>query len=383
MRIKKNLYLLLVAFFSITQVNAQSSEPVTNITIQAMAGLRFNLARFNVKPGSGVKITVTNMDDMSHNFLITKPGSRLEVVNEALKLEEKGPQMNYIPQSSSVLWSVPVLSPNQTQSISFTAPTQTGAYPYVCTYPGHGFVMYGVMYVTADGKMPPMKDDPNIPPSRKEDKDPNEVANMDMHTMHHSEKAAPAHPYELVPPYLYRTFMEDASPAAIAVSLPKDLSYCWDAGTCRLRYAWYGGFIDNAVLWKGHSDGYAKILGTVFYRDKSTYPLHIGKVEELPSVDFKGYRLVNRYPEFHYTVNGTDVYELIQPKEDGNGLIRNFRIPNAAKPVWFLSNPGDASIEYAVSAGKWENGVLKLTAQQAREFSVTMTNYSLVYGRKK
>ncbi|HEY0666978.1 MAG TPA: plastocyanin/azurin family copper-binding protein [Sphingobacteriaceae bacterium] len=381
MHIKKKLYLLLVVFLSITKVNAQSEE--TAITIQAVAGLQFDIARFNVKPGSKVKITLVNMDDMSHNFLITKPGARLDIVNEALKLEEKGPQMNYIPKSSKVLWSIPVLSPNQSQSITFTAPGETGAYPYVCTYPGHGFVMYGVMYVSNDGKMPAMKADPNIPPSRQDDKDPEAPVKNETHGAHHPEKPAAHHPYELVPPYLYRIFMEDASPASIAVRLPGDLNYCWDAGSCKLRYAWAGGFVDNAVLWKGHKDANAKILGTVFYRDQSIYPLRIGKSESIPTVDYKGYKLVNRYPEFHYTVNGIDVYELILPKEDGTGLIRKFKIPEAGRPVWFVSNKEEGSHEFTASTGKWENGMLKLTAQQAREFTITMTNYSLVYSRKK
>jgi plastocyanin len=381
MLIKKKLQLLFAAFLLTHQVNAQSEE-TTDITIQAAAGLQFDIARFNVKPGSKVKITVVNMDDMSHNFLITKPGSRLEIVNEALKLEEKGPLMDYIPNSPKVLWSIPVLSPNQTASITFNAPTQTGAYPYVCTYPGHGFVMYGVMYVSNDSKMPPMKEDPNIPPTRQQDSDTNATIKNDVHSGHRQEKVIPSHPYELVAPYLYRIFMEDASPAAIAVRLPQDLSYCWDAGTCRLRYAWTGGFIDNTILWKGHKNANANILGTIFYREQSTYPLRIGELEDIPVVKFKGYRLVNRYPEFHYTVNGYNVYELILPKEDGTGLIRTFRVPDIVKAVWFISNTDKGSTEFTASAGKWENSKLKLTPQEARQFTVTMTNYSLVYTKK-
>ena len=372
----------MIALVITSGIYGQSAAPATTIAIQALAGLQFDIVRFTVKPGSKVTVTLTNMDDMSHNFLITKPGARLEVVNEALKLEENGPQLNYIPKSSKVLWSIPVLSPNQSKSVTFMAPDEPGAYPYVCTYPGHGFVMYGVMYVSNDGKMPPMKTDPNIPPSRQDDKDPSEPVKTQNHSDHQPEKTAAAHPYELVPPYLYRIFMEDASPAAIAVRLPGEISYCWDAGTCRLRYAWAGGFIDNSLLWKGHKDGNAKILGAIFYRDQSSYPLKIGKSDVIPAVDYKGYRLVNRYPEFHYTVNGNDVYELIQPKDDGTGLIRIFRIPNVTKPVSFLSSNGDGSTEITSSAGKWENGILKLSAGEARQFTVTTTSYSLVYSRK-
>lgn len=378
---KQKWFLLLMVFFSISRINAQ---PVTNIAIKAIAGLQFDIARFTVKPGSQVKITLTNSDDMSHNFLITKPGSRLKVVDEALKLEEKGPQMNYIPESPNVLWSIPVLSPEQSRSITFTAPKVAGAYPYVCTYPGHGYIMYGVMYVSADGKMPPMKTDPNIPPSRQQDPDPAEAAKKkDVHKEHLPKKAALEHPYELKAPYLYRTFMEDASPAAIAVRLTDNLSYCWDAGSCRLRYAWSGGFIDNTVLWKGHKDANAEILGTIFYRDQSVYPLRIGMPDSIPVVDYKGYRLVDDYPEFHYTVSGTDVYELVLPKEDGNGLVRTFRIPDAGDTVWFVTGAMEESAEFTSSAGEWDTGKLALSPQQAREFTVTMTNYSLVYSRKK
>lgn len=376
-----NLFLFVFLFHLQLSAN-QLNDSVTNISIKAIAGMQFDLVRFNVKPGAKVKLVFSNADDMSHNLLITKPGTRMAVINAVLKLEEKGPQLNYIPQSSDVLWSVPVLSPDQSQSIVFKAPSQPGAYPYVCTYPGHGFIMYGVMYVTSDGKMPDMKNDPNIPPSRQQDQDKALPSQKDNHASHTSAKNT-LHPYEPVAPYLYRIFMEDAGPAAIAVRLPKDLSYCWDAGTCRLRYAWSGGFVDNTLVWKGHTDANAKILGTVFYRDQTGYPLRIGTREGNPEVEYKGYRLINRYPEFHYTVDGKDVYELILPKEDGNGLKRSFRIPEAGGPVWFLTNQDDGSAEYEVSAGTMENGILKLSAEQAREFSVTMTNYSLVYARKR
>ena len=134
-----------------------------------MIGLQYDVVRFKVKPGSKVKITLNNISDMSHNLLITKPGTRENVVNTALKLAEKGPQMDYIPEIDEVLWSIPVISPGQTKSVSFTAPAQSGVYPYVCTYPGHGFVMYGAMYVTPDETLPDIRNDLNIPESRRQD----------------------------------------------------------------------------------------------------------------------------------------------------------------------------------------------------------------------
>lgn len=376
----KTLFYFLTCFLCFQQVQAQNS--VTTININAQSGMQFDLVRFSVKPNEQIRIVLSNIDDMTHNFLITKPGKRLDIVNAALKLDERGPQLNYIPPSPDVLWSVPVIPANQSASLSFTSPSQPGAYPYVCTIPGHGFIMYGVMYVSKEGNMPDIAADLNIPPSRRVEKPVNVNSNTAHLNLDKSDTQA-QHPYESLAPYLYRIFMEDAGPAAIAVSLPNDLSYCWDAGACRLRYAWSGGFVDNTQIWKGHANVNAKIIGTVFYRENTPYPILTGKADQDPVIEFRGYTLVNKYPEFHYTINGIDVFELIIPRDDGKGLIRKFRIPEARDTVWFTSNAGSASIVYEVSAGNWINGKLKLSPEQAKDFSITMINYSLVYNNRK
>ena len=350
---------------------SQSEDSLTTVSLHAIPGLQYDLVQFKVKPGARVKIVFTNRDDMSHNLVITKPAARLLVVNAALKLEEKGPAMDYIPVSSDVLWSIPVVSPGKEKSIVFTAPTKLGAYPYVCTFPGHGFVMYGVMYVTADEHLPDLANDLNIPPTRRQ-ANSTDSSGVDKNHALHAAKTVPAHPYEPTPPYLYRVYMEDASPAAIAVNLPHELSYCWDAGTCQLRYAWQGGFVDNTAVWKGKPNAVAKILGPVFFRQTTIHPLRIGSPEEIPLTAFRGYQLINRYPEFHYTLDGIDVYELIQSKADGTGIVRTFRVPHAAKSVWLYIHPEDG-MKYECSLGKWEKNRLMLSPSQAREFSVVMT----------
>jgi hypothetical protein len=232
--------------------------------------------------------------------------------------------------------------------------------------------MYGVMYVTMDEKLPDIENDLNIPPTRREVNSAGTVEESNDHASH-SAKAKSPHPYEPTAPYLYRVYMEDASPAAIAVNLPHELSYCWDAGTCLLRYAWQGGFIDNSGVWKGqHKNAVAKIIGTIFFREMTTHPLRMGRPEEIPVAAYKGYRLINRYPEFHYSLNGIDVYELIQSKEDGQGLVRTFRIPGAGKTVWLYVHPEDG-VKYESRLGKWEKNRLTLSAGEAQEFTIVMT----------
>ncbi|HEY0668411.1 MAG TPA: plastocyanin/azurin family copper-binding protein [Sphingobacteriaceae bacterium] len=364
---KKYLLLTVILLISVhSKVLPQIEDKPVVISLKAITGLQYDLARFSVKPGAKVKLILTNSDDMPHNLLFTKPGTRQEVVDAALKLGEKGLELNYKPDLPSVLWSIPVLAPGESKTITFTAPEKTGVYPYVCTYPGHGFVMYGAMYVTKD-EMPPLHKDLNVPPNRRDD-----YSNKNTEHGHTDHTPAPAHPYKETPPYLYRTFTDGSGPATIAVRLPGNLSYFWDAGTCRLRYATEGDFLNMKELWAGHRQAVAKDLGTVFFRDKTRHPFRIGAMETIPDVKFKGYRLLDRYPEFHYILNGLHVYELIKEKPDGTGLIRSFRIPDADRPVKFLFSPDDG-VRYTFSSGKRSQNTVELTPAEAKQFTITMT----------
>ena len=91
---------LLLVFFILGHAEsfAQAEEETEReIEIRAIAGLKFDLTRIKVKPGERIKLTLTNADEMDHNLVITKPGSRKEVVDAAHKLGENGPRQNYIP----------------------------------------------------------------------------------------------------------------------------------------------------------------------------------------------------------------------------------------------------------------------------------------------
>lgn len=354
------LFLLLMSCFA-----AAAQDAPGKIAITTLPGLQFDKVQFAVKPGAAVELTFTNSDDMSHNLLIVRPGKRATVVEAAMALAEKGPEMGYIPKSKDILWHIPVISPGEKRTLSFTAPSAAGAYPFVCTYPGHGFVMYGVMHVSPTLAMPSPDKDPDVPDSRKGTGD-------NQHAGHqHGEPRL--HPYELKPPYMYRAFMEESGLASIAVRLPHELAFCWDAEACKLRYAWSGGFLDTKDFWHGHKNAYPKILGEVFYRDKEAYPLRIGNRDLVPTVVFKGYRMTDRYPEFLYTVNGLEVRELIREKSDGSGLERRFRVPNRLEPVWFLYGENDG-MQYSSSAGKADTErSVSLSPAEAGEFTITMT----------
>ena len=209
-----------------------------NIIIKAISGLQYDQVRLVVKPGETVSITLMNTDEMAHNMLITQPGQREAVVALAAAMEEQGPAKGYVPETDKVLAAIPVLKPGEQQSMVFKAPEQEGVFPYVCTYPGHGLVMYGALYVT-NSPLPPLATDLNVPPRRREAEDTNEAKES-------------GHPWPSILPTMYRTFMPESGPASIAVGMMGNVSYCWDATQCRLRYA------GKVVFWTLPATGRAK-----------------------------------------------------------------------------------------------------------------------------
>ena len=105
-----------------------------------------------VRAGKPVEFIFENTDLMPHNLVITQPGAMAEIgqMAEDTAQDPAAARRHYVPQSSQVLLSSILLQPRQSQKLSFTAPSEPGVYPYVCTYPGHWRRMYGALYVVED-----------------------------------------------------------------------------------------------------------------------------------------------------------------------------------------------------------------------------------------
>ncbi len=335
-----------------------SQQPKKEISIKAISGLQYDVVRFTIKPGETVSLTLINTDEMTHNMIITLPNQREEIVVLAGKLSAQGPEKNYIPESEKILAAIPLLGPGEKKTIEFTAPEKEGVYPYVCTYPGHGAVMYGAMYVT-NNALPPLSADLNVPPVRRAN--PGNEAPEE-----------PAHPWPARLPAMYRTFMPDCGPAGIAVGMQGDVSYCWDAGQCRLRYAWKGGFVDMKRNWSGKGKELADIVGVVFYRDSTEFPIRIGDKNHIPKPEFHGYSMENRYPTFKYSLDDVVVTERIEPIPEQAGFRRTFTFEHVTQPLWFVWKE-DKSIDLVVDRGNWAGNYLKLSPEEAREFTITIT----------
>ena len=187
------------------------------------------------------------------------------------------------------------------------------------------------------------------------------------------EASGSGHPYPIELPEVYRTFMPESSPASIAIGLPGGQSYCFDAGVSYMRYAWQGGYIDNTEHWDGNGNAFTDLVGDVYYRNQVGFPLRFGEAEEVPEVEFEGYRLLEGgYPEFRYTAGGVQVRELVKPHPEENGLVRTFKVSSVEDPLWFATGGDEAGVDFEASAGTWEGDMLRLTPEEAKNFTVTM-----------
>lgn len=324
----------------------QAAEPAVSkeITIKAISGLQYDVKRFAIEPGASVSIRFINDDatDMPHNLVFTKPGKRMDVVNAAMAMGADAIATGFVPPGPDVIASIPEVKPHAEAKLTFTAPKEPGIYPYVCTYPGHGLIMFGDLYVGVS--MPTEK-----PVAEKEPGNP--------------------HAYPLTRPYLYRLFMPDSNPASVAIMLPGELNLCWDAAACRPRYLWRGAGVDISAYWKGNGSGRVKLVGDKVWSAGSEIPLRLSK-NKAPVVAFNGYALMQGYPEFRYTIDGVAVKELVKEHEGGKGLISSF-VVDSDKPLYYVVDPAQNAL-FSSSVGAFADGTLSVPAKQGRSFSITL-----------
>lgn len=111
--------------------------------------MRYDKKEFTVTAGKPVEIVLENPDAMQHNLVIGKPKS-MDIIGAAadkLITAKDGAERGYVPAIPQVIAVTPLVNPDQTYRLKFTAPAQPGDYPFVCTFPGHWRIMNGVMRV--------------------------------------------------------------------------------------------------------------------------------------------------------------------------------------------------------------------------------------------
>lgn len=111
--------------------------------------MKFNKISFKVKAGTEVTIDFENPDFMQHNLVIGQKGT-MKIIGKAadeLARDPKAINQNYVPKIKEIIIATRLVDPEGKESIVFTAPTEPGEYPFVCTVPGHWRLMNGIMIV--------------------------------------------------------------------------------------------------------------------------------------------------------------------------------------------------------------------------------------------
>ena len=172
-------------------------------------------------------------------------------------------------------------------------------------------------------------------------------------------------------PQIQRMFMPDAGPAAIAVALDDSMSLCWDAGECRLRYSWNGGFIDGYPYWQSNGSSLAKVLGNIRYVEgKSPFP-------DAAAPKFLGYKVEAELPVFRYRLGsplGSRLMtETFAALPDGGGFTRSFTISPTPSTSLEMDFPSDQSVAYTSDKGTWNGSSLKLAPAEAAAFTIKIS----------
>ena len=176
-------------------------------------------------------------------------------------------------------------------------------------------------------------------------------------------------------PYVVRASMPDSSPASVGVILENGLSVCWDTEACRFRYAYVGNKTNLFNIWKP-----ASLPNKPFYVESSDVLIHSAtsddkKVSFFPITAkprFRGYRLIDRNPEFHYSLGGFEIREQVGTGGSGGTIKRQFTISHLDRSIQLdLSSKGNAIV--SSDKGTIKDGKLSLTAAEAKSFTLTLT----------
>jgi azurin len=138
--------------FSITGCSKAPDVPPKTVEITADDKMKFNIMEFDVDHGQKVTVTLKNIGtspkaSMGHNFVALNKGVKWEKFVEDASMDAAH---DYVPPASAkdVLAHTKLLGPDESDSVTFTAPYVPGDYDFVCSFPGHATQgMKGVMHV--------------------------------------------------------------------------------------------------------------------------------------------------------------------------------------------------------------------------------------------
>lgn len=112
----------------------------------ARNAMRYEVGRIEAPAGATVRLvidnTTTTSPSMHHNVVVVRSEADVDRVGRLAA----GVEGN-VPADPAVLTATPMAGPGERRAVVFEMPPP-GAYPFVCTYPGHYPFMQGVLVST-------------------------------------------------------------------------------------------------------------------------------------------------------------------------------------------------------------------------------------------
>lgn len=130
-------------------VKWEEGMPGRAIRLQATTGLQYAQTMLEARAGERLSLTFDNPDVVPHNWVLGAPGSSQLIFDRANRMiaEPGALARHYVPDLPEVLVYTRMVEPANSTTIHFHAPDLPGDYPYLCTFPGHGMVMRGILQV--------------------------------------------------------------------------------------------------------------------------------------------------------------------------------------------------------------------------------------------
>ena len=134
------------------------------LTLKAIPGIQYDKKTLVARAGEAIELKLVNADGMPHNLVLVQPGAYEKVGRLSFKMlnDPSAFDNQYVPDVPEVITHTAVVFPAESTSTKFVVPDAPGAYPFLCTFPGHWQSMYGQLVVV--DKNQPLPDPKSLTP---------------------------------------------------------------------------------------------------------------------------------------------------------------------------------------------------------------------------
>ena len=152
----KKLFIISLSLIDFTVQSAEEEKKIgpIKIVIESNDLMKFDKSAINVEKGKAYEITLKNVGKlpkvaMGHNLIILKPGINALTFGQALITKYGATvqnEWNPVKGSMLILKQTKMLGPGEQETLKIKF-DKSGAYHYLCSFPGHFGQMRGIINV--------------------------------------------------------------------------------------------------------------------------------------------------------------------------------------------------------------------------------------------